>query len=277
MIDMPFVISIITAFSGVTTGLIGLFWGIHTYKKGQILKRQEILFPLIKEFDDKDTLLHLAREILDDYKPISQANWSKSDFEYQFPWDEIKGDYTPLKEFLRKELRVNWIKNEVFEIASDGNKSIRNGKHFVLLKMLRIDSEKLKVSMSIDDREIYYFITYLVNNKIILIWRYYHISNLQYILRDHTTLTIEDQGEISIRESFDALLDFFGKIGYLIKVGIMDKEETLYFLYDVKKIAENEFIMKYVKLYKFGLFVLLLEEIGLKVNKNIADIYPQIP
>ena len=45
---------------------------------------------------------------------------------------------------------------------------------------------------------------------------YYHKSNFGLILRDHKESDIDDSGEVIIRESFDSLLEFFGKLGYLL-------------------------------------------------------------
>jgi hypothetical protein len=274
--DTSILVSIITAVSGVTTGSIGLFWAVHTYKKGQTLKRQEILFPLIKEFDDNTSLLHVAREILDDFALLPKHGWMKTGYAYNILWDEIKGDYKPLKKFLREELGLEWVENEVFIRRTDREISIGNKEHSVLLKLYEQKSTGLKVSVSVDDHIIYYFLAYLSKDKVKLLWRYYHISNLQNILRDHTTSTIVDEGEMEIRSSFDIILDFFGRIGYLVKVGLMEKEETFYFLYYIKKIVENESIMNYVFIYKFGLFAFLIKELGLSDDKKMDEIIPRI-
>lgn len=47
-----------------SAGIGGLIWGIYTYREGQIAKRVEILFPLIREFDTSEEMI-LAKEILD--------------------------------------------------------------------------------------------------------------------------------------------------------------------------------------------------------------------
>jgi hypothetical protein len=135
--DVSLLISAITAISGVTTGSIGLFWAIHTYKKGQILKRQEILFPLIEEFNDKESLIHVAREILYDFSLLPNPSWlMKSGYGYNIYWDEIKGNYTPLKKFLKEELKLNWIENEVFVKRNNIEIFMSNGEHLILLKQL---------------------------------------------------------------------------------------------------------------------------------------------
>jgi hypothetical protein len=81
---------------------------------------------------------------------------------------------------------------------------------------------------------------------------------------------------MEIRSSFDLLLDFFGKIGYLINVGLMEKEETFYFFYYIKKMVENESIMNYVFMYKFGLFAFLIKKLSLSDDKKLDEIIPHI-
>jgi hypothetical protein len=47
-------------------GAIGLFNAIKTYRDGQLLKRKDLLIPLIDEFDNSEDLF-LAKAILDDF------------------------------------------------------------------------------------------------------------------------------------------------------------------------------------------------------------------
>jgi hypothetical protein len=47
-------------------GGFGAIWGIYTYRKGQTLKRKEILFPLISELD-KSKKMFVAKAIFDDF------------------------------------------------------------------------------------------------------------------------------------------------------------------------------------------------------------------
>ncbi len=44
------------AILGTFGGLGGILWGIYAYRSGQKSKKPEILFPLIKEFDDSDKM-----------------------------------------------------------------------------------------------------------------------------------------------------------------------------------------------------------------------------
>ena len=57
-------------------GIGGLIWGIYTYNESQILKRQEILFPLIKEFDESDKVYY-SKAILDDVSIHPEQGWEK--------------------------------------------------------------------------------------------------------------------------------------------------------------------------------------------------------
>ena len=50
-------------------GLAGLMWGVYTYSESQTIKRKDLLFPLIKEFDESKEM-QLAKDILDD-KPVT--------------------------------------------------------------------------------------------------------------------------------------------------------------------------------------------------------------
>lgn len=64
---------------------------------------------------------------------------------------------------------------------------------------------------------------------------YYHVSNLERILRNHKMRSITDYGEAAIRESFDALLDSFAKLEYLSNIGLIKKQEICYFRYYINK------------------------------------------
>ena len=140
--------AIITTIIPTVAGIGGLIWGIYTYKETQILKRQEILFPLIKEFDESDKMYY-SKAILDDVVIPPENGWEKQ-------------------------------------------------------------------------------------------MGYYHISELETILRNHTTRSITDHGEAAIRESFDALLDFFAKLEYLFNIGLIKKQEISYFRYYINKCAVNK-------------------------------------
>src|SRR5215831_7017063 len=56
--------AIITTLIPTAAGIGGLIRGVYTYKESQILKRQEILIPLLKEFESDS--MYYAKAILDD-------------------------------------------------------------------------------------------------------------------------------------------------------------------------------------------------------------------
>lgn len=62
-------------------GIGGLFWGIYTYRGSQTLKRQQILFPLIKEFD-KSNEMSIAKALLDNYYVTPRKGWKLERYYY---------------------------------------------------------------------------------------------------------------------------------------------------------------------------------------------------
>lgn len=158
-------IAIISTIIGAAAGLGGLFWGLYTYKKEQLLKRKDMLFPLIKELDESKEMMY-AKNILDDIYIKPKQCW-------KYPDD------------------------------------------------------------------------------------YYHIDNLEIILRYHIPKGIDDPGEAAIRKSFDALLDFFCKPEYLRKIKLIKPEEIDYFNYYIKKAADEPSVICYVRNYNFPLYGIL--------------------
>lgn len=152
--------------------LIAIVWGILEYRNAQKLKRKQILFKLVHEFDYSSEM-YLAQRILDDFNVVEYFRERKIKFRH---------------------------------------------------------------------REAYYF-----------------ASNLKRLLRDHKKIPIEDPGERAIRDSFDALLEFFGKLEYLLEVGLIEKKELLYFQYFLDKCQASDAVMKYVKTYGFPLYRKLQE------------------
>jgi hypothetical protein len=158
--------AIISTIIGAAAGLGGLFWGLYTYKKEQLLKRKDILFPLIKELDEESKVIIYAKNILDDRNIKPEQGW-------KYPDD------------------------------------------------------------------------------------YYNIENLEIILRYHKPKGIIDPGEVAIRRSFDALLDFFCKLEYLRKIKLIKAEEIEYFNYYIKKAADEPSVISYVRNYNFPLYGIL--------------------
>jgi hypothetical protein len=80
-------------------------------------------------------------------------------------------------------------------------------------------------------------------------------------LHDDSRELITDEGEIEIRRSFDALLDFFGKLGYLLEIGLLKDKEIAYFRYYIEKAKDSESIGLYLSNYDFKLYLDLLAKL----------------
>lgn len=161
----------VAGLAGVVGGLGGLFLGIGQYRESQALKRKEILFNLVKEFDET-TLLKTAKKLLDNFYLDPEHSWAKQDS------------------------------------------------------------------------------------------RYYGNRNLVHILRNHEVEWVSDPGEMAVRESIDAILDFFGKLEYLLEVNLIKVQEIVYFDYYLKKASESDAVQKYTEYYKFPLYAKLLSRKG---------------
>jgi hypothetical protein len=91
---------------------------------------------------------------------------------------------------------------------------------------------------------------------------------LNKILRYHEP-PISDPGEQQIRQSFDRLLYFYGKLGYLLYVELLKEKEMRFFDYfldkmldeDIPKINDENAIIYYAKAFEFKLFALLLYQL----------------
>ena len=98
-----------------------------------------------------------------------------------------------------------------------------------------------------------------------------HNQNLRNILRYHKAgakdggedidRPVEDKGEIQIRNSFTALLDFLGRLGYLLDIGVIMPKEVEYFEYFIKESKEEPAIVRYAQIYDFRLFAILLDKL----------------
>jgi hypothetical protein len=82
----------------------------------------------------------------------------------------------------------------------------------------------------------------------------YYLNNykefdLNHILRPHDE-PITDEKERAIRQSFDALLDYFCKIEYMYRAEIITDQELNYFRYFVLMMKNNNAIRNYIEKYK---------------------------
>ena len=89
----------------------------------------------------------------------------------------------------------------------------------------------------------------------------YDQTDLKTILRYPKKDTPFVPAEIDIRNSFDALLVFLGKIGYMLMVGVITRNEALYFRYYIGKIEANDNVRNYAKENQFPLYKILLDEL----------------
>jgi|SRR5215216_276525 len=150
----------------------GVLWGVYQYAKRRITARQQVLFEVIKEFNESDQI-KIAKDILG-YGNVRKEN-----------------------------KKPNWKQPD----------------------------------------------------------SYYNKTHLDQILRIIPAATEVEQGEKDIRDSFDSLIVFLGKIGYLLMVGAITRDETLYFRYYIQKIQADPNVRKYAKDYEFPLYRILLDEL----------------
>lgn len=92
-------------------------------------------------------------------------------------------------------------------------------------------------------------------------YQVYHIDEKEIFRHHDDTNPINDMGEIEIRKSFDAIFDFFGKLGYLLNIGLLKKEELEYFQYYIKKAKDSESVGYYLSNYDFDLYHILLTKL----------------
>jgi hypothetical protein len=80
-----------------------------------------------------------------------------------------------------------------------------------------------------------------------------------------------NKDEIIIRNVIDSLLNFFGKLGYLIDMGILTRRDIGYFEYYVKKAKEDEAVMQFAKRLHYDLFLLFLDQTGYTNSVNFES------
>jgi hypothetical protein len=132
-------VSILTILLPTTVGGFSAFWGIHVYRDAQKLKRKDILFPLVEELH-KSKSMRDAELILDDRIIRYEKTWNKAVNSYNIVWDEIVGDYGPLKHFVLEEMGLGWTKNLAFAKSEDKSSVyIHDKDHFLSI----INDEKL--------------------------------------------------------------------------------------------------------------------------------------
>jgi hypothetical protein len=160
---------LMTSIATSAVGIIGGWSAVSTYKRNQTLKRQEVLLPLMKEFDTDKNIFY-AKELIDRV-PV-QIKDEKENFNGNYTYDDLKR-----------------LLNEV------------KGKEL-------------------------------------------------------------DKDEITMRIVIDSLLNFFGKLAYLIEIKILTRQDIVYFEYYVRKATQSEAVMHFARRLEYELFLLLLDQTG---------------
>jgi hypothetical protein len=153
----------------------GVLWGVYEYSKARITARQQVLFEVIKEFNQSDQM-KIAKDILG-YGNVRKENKKKN-------WEQPDSYY-----------------------SKD------------------------------------------------------HLAQILRYIPPGTPGTEVEQGEKDIRDSFDALIVFLGKIGYLLMVGAITQDETVYFRYYMQKIQDDPNVREYTEKYDFPLYMILLDKL----------------
>jgi hypothetical protein len=214
-------ITIIPTGAGIITALVA----ISAYKDGQKLRRKETMFTLREELDKSENMKD-ARLILDSRIIRLNKKWKKPIVEYGIIWDEIEGDCQALKNLLIQELGLNWTTYQGFIKNEEGTVIIIHDKDSFLSIILDerlpycvkedvLDRMVMIQNTKSDYKSVHYLCANVLDGKMNSLSTYYHKSNLKYILRIVDTDPIIDEGEDQIRRSFDSLLDFYTKVGYL--------------------------------------------------------------
>jgi len=60
---------------------------------------------------------------------------------------------------------------------------------------------------------------------------------------------VTDKRELFVRESFDAIIDFYAKLEYLKRIGLLKEEELDHFKYYYDKLAKSDAVRNSVKSY----------------------------
>jgi hypothetical protein len=137
-------------------GLFGLFWGTHTYRDGQILKRKEIIFPLIEEYDDEPNKMLVAKKILDDFN--LNLNQVLGGEENSLPAQKSNDRYYN-KSKLENILRADNPNIEYSSEFDDGEEAIRDSFDSLLAFFAKLEY-LLKIHL-IKKQEIFYFRYYI--------------------------------------------------------------------------------------------------------------------
>lgn len=187
-------INIIPVLVGLFVGAFGIISALFTSSENRRLKRQEIILPLMREFDENKKIYY-AKELIDGVSiQLKHDNETISDM--------------PI-----------------------------NLKYFDKNKILR-----------------------------------YKEDYLRFLLAGHPHQEVElNQDEVIVRTIFDALLSFFGKLGYLMDTHNITKKELGYFMYEIQNAKDNWAVIQFTINLKYELFAVLLDKLKLIKSLEHAE------
>ena len=162
-----------------------------------------------------------------------------------FDWDKVPGEHEDkLQNFLQEHFEIDWLKGAKAE-------KINNGKS------IKLTSAGKSATFNLNDTE--------TGVEILLEPPAYPFALIaekeKGTIKLYTPGNITDAKEQEIRDSFSALLDFFGKLGYLMNRGLVKREELQYFEYYINKAKNDAAVQKFADYYDFDLYKDLLRNL----------------
>jgi hypothetical protein len=101
----------------------------------------------------------------------------------------------------------------------------------------------------------------------ILTYKHAHLPLLlvgrHYVSESHPRRSELSQDEIIVRTIFDALLNFFGKLGYLSDIGVITNKELGYFVYYIESAKHDWAVSRFARDLNYELYAILLERMGI--------------
>jgi hypothetical protein len=253
-IDINGIVTAVAALAGIALGAYGIHDGLRNYKQKIKQDKMQILLSLIKDFESEN--LTLAKYILDNKIVRPDTSWKNHIFFYNIKWNEIvQGNSKEFNRYLINELDLNWVKEDQ-QFREEENKLVTqsqevDGYHNRTL----IISPKEYLELAMEPKKGWeYLVANIVDRKVWLLSYYYHIFYLERIFRlIQPGDPIKDVGEHKIRESFDALIDFFVRLEYLMRLDLITRDDITFFEYYIEKAANEPTILKYIDHYPHAL------------------------
>jgi hypothetical protein len=189
--------TLVTSILTAIVGVVGGFFGAITYIRNQILKRQEIIIPLMEEFDENKKIYY-AKELID-------------------------------RVSIQLKCDNDVIESIPFVLKHVDKDTILTYEHFHL--------------------------------NLFLVGYHYVAEGKEEAEQEGPRYSKLSQDEIIIRTMFDSLLNFFGKLGYLVDIGVITNKELGYFLYYIEKARDDPAVRCFAKNLNYELFAVLLDRI----------------